>query len=453
MTELLKMINAPDSRAHFHLHDPATIAAAAINAAGTMGNGFMSGATSRGNIRRQYRYNKRLMEEQQEINLENWNRQNAYNTPAAQASRLKAAGLNPSILTQGSGSSAAAGNAAPVSSPSPQGVSPTSPANEFAGLSHLGTDFTSAIKDLSEAKEKTANTELMNRTMGERIMELSLKNYNQALLNHNQEKTNQFLDMFGEQKASLQVQLLGAQFLDAISLDELQGAEKLESIARAIESMSSADLNEASKTRLKTLLGLEQKHMEADVELKRAQRAEALSNAAYARARAMTEDQVRQFVVATQKFNAECAKHRALIENIHSAQDFFDLLKRDAGFEQEVMSYLKELRRQGVITQQQFNAAKVDNIGHELVPMMYAWDNLLPIFQASSDVFYKLAGGLGSLMFGAGTALGTETDVRTAPATNTSTHYNHRGEVIGFDVNSSSGTFQTGSRYLRPFAR
>lgn len=169
MTELLKMINAPDSRAHFHLHDPATIAAAAINAAGTMGNGMMSGATSRGNIRRQYRYNKRLMEEQQEINLENWNRQNAYNTPAAQASRLKAAGLNPSILTQGSGSSAAAGNAAPVSSPSPQGVSPTSPANEFAGLSRLGTDYANIINSLREAKGKGLKNKLDEEAMDDRL--------------------------------------------------------------------------------------------------------------------------------------------------------------------------------------------------------------------------------------------------------------------------------------------
>lgn len=49
---------------------------------------------SKGNLKR----NLRLADFQNEKNIENWNAQNAYNSPEAQMARLKKAGLNPNLV-------------------------------------------------------------------------------------------------------------------------------------------------------------------------------------------------------------------------------------------------------------------------------------------------------------------------------------------------------------------
>lgn len=61
-------------------------------------------------VKEQNAGNMRLAEYQYEKNLEQWNRQNEYNSPAAQMERYKAAGLNPNLI-YGNGASSA-GNAA-----------------------------------------------------------------------------------------------------------------------------------------------------------------------------------------------------------------------------------------------------------------------------------------------------------------------------------------------------
>lgn len=45
-------------------------------------------------------YNLMLAKQQNQWNLEQWNRENAYNDPSAQMSRLRAAGLNPDLMYQ-----------------------------------------------------------------------------------------------------------------------------------------------------------------------------------------------------------------------------------------------------------------------------------------------------------------------------------------------------------------
>lgn len=57
------------------------------------------------------RANERMQQRQNAWNLEQWERNNAYNSPAAQMQRLKAAGLNPDIM-YGQNASGASGNSA-----------------------------------------------------------------------------------------------------------------------------------------------------------------------------------------------------------------------------------------------------------------------------------------------------------------------------------------------------
>lgn len=62
--------------------------------------------------RKSYKYSKKLMDYQNQINIQNWNAQNAYNSPAAQMQRYQEAGLNPNLM-YGNGDS---GNASSVPS-------------------------------------------------------------------------------------------------------------------------------------------------------------------------------------------------------------------------------------------------------------------------------------------------------------------------------------------------
>lgn len=65
------------------------------------------------------RANERMQQEQNKWNLEQWQRNNEYNSPAAQMQRLKAAGINPDVM-YGQNAGGAAGNS---SSPA-QGTNP-----------------------------------------------------------------------------------------------------------------------------------------------------------------------------------------------------------------------------------------------------------------------------------------------------------------------------------------
>jgi len=75
----------------------AAIAGAAVTAAGNY-------AITAASNKRQFKYQQAAMDKQLAQNKELWDYQNAYNTPAQQMERLKAAGLNPRLV-YGSGSS------------------------------------------------------------------------------------------------------------------------------------------------------------------------------------------------------------------------------------------------------------------------------------------------------------------------------------------------------------
>lgn len=69
-------------------------------------------------------YNREMYDRQKADNLANWERQNAYNTPAQQMQRLKEAGLNPHLIYGGSGN---VSEASPVQTTNTQAFHPTLP--------------------------------------------------------------------------------------------------------------------------------------------------------------------------------------------------------------------------------------------------------------------------------------------------------------------------------------
>lgn len=71
----------------------------AMSAIGTIGNFFTGGASAR----KQYRYQSKLMDKQNQQQIDFWKMNNEYNTPFNQRARLEQAGLNPDLMYGGSG--------------------------------------------------------------------------------------------------------------------------------------------------------------------------------------------------------------------------------------------------------------------------------------------------------------------------------------------------------------
>lgn len=71
----------------------------ATSAIGAIGNFFAGGASAR----KQYQYQSKLMDKQNQQQIDFWKMNNEYNTPFNQRARLEQAGLNPDLMYGGSG--------------------------------------------------------------------------------------------------------------------------------------------------------------------------------------------------------------------------------------------------------------------------------------------------------------------------------------------------------------
>lgn len=87
--------------------------AAVIGAGAALGGGILDNVFRRKGQKDANKENRRLAKDQRNFSIDMWNRENAYNDPAAQMARLKNAGLNPNLI-YGSGAAGAAGNAGDV---------------------------------------------------------------------------------------------------------------------------------------------------------------------------------------------------------------------------------------------------------------------------------------------------------------------------------------------------
>lgn len=87
---------------HQKFYLPKEVAAAGVSALGNVIGGLFGSSSSKAAAKAQLQAvretneaNARLAQKQNEWNLEQWNRENAYNTPEAQRARYEAAGINP----------------------------------------------------------------------------------------------------------------------------------------------------------------------------------------------------------------------------------------------------------------------------------------------------------------------------------------------------------------------
>lgn len=92
-----------------------------------------------------------LVKDNQAFNTDMWDKQNEYNSAAAQVERFKAAGLNPALMMQGQSAgiaqsvSGTKGNSPSGSSPSAQGVNPPTASQWSADYSGIAQGLQSAV--------------------------------------------------------------------------------------------------------------------------------------------------------------------------------------------------------------------------------------------------------------------------------------------------------------------
>lgn len=94
---------------------------------------------------------KELMRLQNQYAVENWNRENAYNTPKAQKERLRAAGLNPDLMYGNGASGLVAGS---IDSPS----APSAPMTPTMDFSKSVGDAVMAAQGIAAAKKSKSET-------------------------------------------------------------------------------------------------------------------------------------------------------------------------------------------------------------------------------------------------------------------------------------------------------
>lgn len=147
--------------------------------------------------------NYAMFKEQLGWNEDMWNKQNAYNTPAAQRERLEQAGLNPYLMLNGG----SAGNAemAQTASPSPLTAPQYGDALRAAGDS-VGSAFSDyQVARMNEAKIEQVNTDNKIRAIDlrykvqEKLFDLSEKRNHIAESNLGQKEKEKQLSLLDEQ--------------------------------------------------------------------------------------------------------------------------------------------------------------------------------------------------------------------------------------------------------------
>lgn len=115
------------------------------------------------------KYNKELAEYQNKLNVEQWNRENKYNSPAEQMRRFQEAGLNPNLIYgQMSNAPQLSGSLSSGAPSTPQDMSPLGNMRSVTGAALSAIDpLTSAqidnIKaDTSKKNAETKSTEIQN---------------------------------------------------------------------------------------------------------------------------------------------------------------------------------------------------------------------------------------------------------------------------------------------------
>lgn len=189
-------------------------------------------------------FNAKEAEKARAFQLDMWNKENAYNTPAAQRARQEAAGYNP-YMNPGDAGNATGSSAAPAASAASPAVMQ---ATDFSSLGDIGVKLAQEMKMMSEKK-------------GLDIRNFSLKDYLDAEINKMKGDTDwrnaspeaiRYNTLMGVESARLQMASLKEQWtnqvwsnnlLRANVANSLLDAEAKTTMNKYLDEQQQADLN------------------------------------------------------------------------------------------------------------------------------------------------------------------------------------------------------------------
>lgn len=325
---------------------------------------------------------------QQNAQYQQFLREAEYNSPANQAKRLSEAGLNPSALLGGQGSSglvsAATGNVhsapapsvpsgGPVSGASASAPSPIPMQNPLGGLESVG----SFLRDVAQATKDKTLLEPMVRMMTSQIYGQDLQN---SLL-----ETEIFIKQanlpstIGKAYAEFQNELMDVTLKQ--SIDENYKADTL---VKKAESFLKEAQKKCSDEELKILqfqVNYQLETWQADMAVKRSERQKNVasanqsnSQALYNKAITKTEDEIRQFKVDNEHAISEISGW-----NVHVARNEAKIsdLVQDKKYQATLTEFVEKAKQAGLLTDQMQNqldiAVKEKNwwlVNHLILPIV-----------------------------------------------------------------------------------
>lgn len=142
-----------------------------ISAGSSIGSSLLGGLFSANSQANANRSNMALAEYAYNKNLEQWNRENEYNTPANQLARLKAAGLNPNLMYS-QGSVGNAGNSPSYDAPQ---------ISAYTGMGALGTSLGQQLGNAVNSYYENSNKEAQNELIKQQTVATQQQAFNDSL--------------------------------------------------------------------------------------------------------------------------------------------------------------------------------------------------------------------------------------------------------------------------------
>lgn len=167
----------------------AAVAGAAVSALGSY-----AGEVARN--KRQWRYQQKAMDKQQQMNIEAWNMQNAYNTPAMEMQRLEEAGLNPRLVYGSSGGGAPAGPMSVPEVPVRQATAPRFDGENFFKyfqVRQMDAQYKATMQNIDNMRKNAALTELKTGLENLKLFRENLRAKNYPALISAEKDQQQFL--------------------------------------------------------------------------------------------------------------------------------------------------------------------------------------------------------------------------------------------------------------------
>ncbi len=285
--------------------DPLTSSAlitSGINLVGGLFGAHQNNKNQEALMQKQIEAQKQLQRNQNQWNLDMWNKQNEYNTPFNQRSLYEDAGLNPSyFLGQGNGT------AGSVQSSTMSAPSAPTPAGDYGFLDSLGTTILQQELLKSEIRKNDADAGLSN-TQSNVMLEMKEyeKKLKQSVADMN-ESNKKFYDQNVENLKSQKEYTDSLRGLTDVQKKQadlvlqfyplMQTAQLYETLARIDNYMSDTKLNQEQVTYLKAQKSLIRSQIQVNrsqIQVNRSQVGLNNANAGLAREKAKTEKNVRE---------------------------------------------------------------------------------------------------------------------------------------------------------------